>query len=134
MAFEILDSGTVKMVAMIRFAADGVAGQVFGVGVKGGECEGGGAELEPLDMLPTAAVVDGKATVLFLASLSFGPDDSPSAVGVRVQWDAPEDGQNGEIDVSLLAADGTTTAGPANVTLLMIVPSQPFNAAPVSDL
>lgn len=113
MAIEILDSGSVKVLALVTFAAADVLPTVVGRGIRSFEGNGAFVQMVPIDPLPPTAVV--------FVSLVNGEDGR----FLEIETDASEDPEDpGEIELQQLGLDGEPLADVATWAVLVIHPSQ----------
>lgn len=113
MAIEILDSGSVKVLALVTFAADGVLPTVVGKGIRSYAGNGASVELVPLDPIPPDAVI-------FVTPVNNGFE----ARFIAVELDAAEPGDDGEIELQQLDIAGDPLAAVGTWSVLLIYPQQ----------
>lgn len=112
MAIEILDSGAVKVIALVTFAADGVLPTVIGRGIQTFGGNGGAVDLVPLDPMPADAVI-------FVS-----PVNISDGRFLEVELDAAEPGDNGEIELRQLDVAGAALNDVGTWSVLVIYPQQ----------
>lgn len=111
MAIEILDSGTVKVLALITFAVADELPTVVGRGVQSFEGNGGAVDIVPVDPLPEGAVI-------FVSPVNIGDGRL-----MLVSLDANEPGDNGEIELVQLDLAGAQLDAVGTWSLLVLYPS-----------